>query len=209
MKKIISLLSLIILSNNASSALITYNDMGIWNSNLSTIVNEDFSSASSNILLGDTPTVFEQLTLTSTTTGSYSSAQIKSGYNSSTLDINGFQNGDHVDVFLPQAVTGVGFNYYPGDATNDLLNVYINGLYVSSLQNSLFGPAQFFGVISDAGNTINSLSFASSNYGMYTEIDSIAWSIAPHSVPSPASLWLFVIGLIMLFGSKLKNEQKC
>ncbi len=192
---------LFIFTGTSYADLINFSDRSTWEASLVDVVNEDFSSADSDIELGASPINFGELTISASFSGPYSKARIRGGY-SHVIDIDGFYSGDFVEILFPVASAGVGFDYFPGDATRDPLNIYINGSFVASLGNDLQDPRAFFGVIDDSGDGINSLQFMSSNYGMYGAIDVVSWS----PVPLPSAAWLLGTGFAGLIGLRKRKK---
>ena len=204
MKKVIFLLTILFLFGvvNANAALIVYSNSGAWQSNVTGIVTDDFSTLSGNL--------YQTLTLGSVT-----------------FDVPGSSGYDALWVSPPDSYQGLDSalvgNYpltsiratFAGGTTavcSDIYNLAVNDtitvdLYANGLDTLYYIPIifpnkTFFGVTTDTG-TISSITFTPGQ--RWVGVDNFEYgSAGTTSVPEPTSMLLLGLGLLGVAGIRRK-----
>lgn len=215
MKKLVSLIIMIGFSISANAALIVYNNAVNWQNAVGAFNTETFGSSPLSMSTTDFSQGFNGFTINATTFGELvgvtndaSTSCQNGGLCAPFANQNFFgwrnSNGGHgPDLAFTGLTTAIGFDFFNSDPT-DNYQIFVNGGLVGAFQTSNAG---FFGIVATAGMTINTFSIMHNATGGFVGLAGIdnVRTAARTQIPEPASIVIFALALMGLFGLKRRT----
>lgn len=197
-------ITIFLFASSAKATLITYNDIGTWNSAATGIVTNDFNHYTNIQSFGTSHTENGV-----TYTGGSLFGQGNNGYAGAQWIGEkwfSFERNTPYGIDFGQSLTALSFNFADYYNTNMDLTLLFNTGESVSINQGGSNQLGFIGITTD--NAFTSVQLISSNtQGPYFGIDNLSYGSKVSSVPEPSSVALLALSVLGLSFSRRKTAR--